>query len=100
NADSNNGNLLLAQKAVLTQTAVAQSMSFYVTKAAGNLVLGIYGNAGSGPGTLLATTASFATVRGWNTHLVISPVRLSAGTYWLAYLPSSNSLGFVKASLD
>jgi hypothetical protein len=99
-ADSNNGNLLLAQEAVLSQPATIQSMSFYVTRASGNLILGIYGNTGSGPGSLLASTAPFATVRGWNTRPVVSPVALAAGTYWLAYLPSSNSLGSVKASLD
>jgi hypothetical protein len=35
-------------------------------------------------------------VVGWNTVNVITPVSLPAGNYWLAYLPSSNSLGFRK----
>ena len=37
---------------------------------------------------------SFVPVSGWNTANVITPVSLSAGTYWLAYLPSSNGLTF------
>ncbi|MEK7138619.1 MAG: hypothetical protein AAB799_00365, partial [Patescibacteria group bacterium] len=40
--DSGNGNLLLAQSTTLSQTATIQSLSFYVTTAAGNLRLGIY----------------------------------------------------------
>ena len=61
--------------------------------------LGIYTNAGTGPGTLLAWTGDFTPAAGWNTHLVSAPVILPAGTYWLAYLPSSNSLSFEKANL-
>ena len=41
-ADSQNGNLLLAQEATLSQAATIQSMSFYVTSASGTLVLGVY----------------------------------------------------------
>ena len=41
-ADGGNANLLLAQSATLSQTATIQSISFYVTAAAGKLVLGIY----------------------------------------------------------
>ena len=85
----------MAQSAVLTQTATIQSLSFYVTTAAGNLRLGIYASsAGGGPGALKASTASFAPVAGWNTQVVSTPVALPAGTYWLSYLPSSNTLGF------
>ena len=38
--DSANGNLLSAQIAKLTQAATVQSLSFYVTAASGNLILG------------------------------------------------------------
>ena len=96
--DSGNGNLLIAQDASLAQTATIQSLSFYVTVAGGNLRLGIYDAAGpsGGPGAKKAETASFTPVVGWNTANVITPASLSAGTYWLAYLPSSNTLAFKK----
>jgi hypothetical protein len=96
--DNGNGNLLLAQNASLSQTATIQSLSFYVTVAGGNLRLGIYDASGpsGGPGAKRAETASFTPVVGWNTANVITPVSLSAGTYWLAYLPSSNTLAFKK----
>jgi len=94
--DSGNGNLLVAQQATLGQSATILSLSFYVTTASGNLRLGIYDatGPGGGPGQLKAQTASFTPISGWNTQNVVSPVSLAAGTYWLAYLPSSNSLGF------
>jgi hypothetical protein len=94
--DSGNGNLLVVQNATLSQTATLQSLSFYVNAAAGNLRLGIYDATGpnGGPGALKAQTNAFAPVVGWNTQNVISPVSLSAGAYWLAYLPSSSSLHF------
>ena len=98
--DSDNGNLLLAQIAKLSQAATVQSLSFYVTAASGNLILGIYDatGPGGGPGALKASTASFVTKTGWNTANVVTPVTLPAGSYWLAYLPSSNALGFLKTN--
>jgi hypothetical protein len=98
--DNGNGNMLIAQQVSLGQTATVVSMSFYVAAAAGSLELGIYDATGpnGGPGTLKASTASFTPVSGWNTANVISQVSLPAGTYWLAYLPSSNSLGFRVAT--
>ena len=94
--DGGNGNLLLAQQATLGQTATIQSLSFYVRTTGGNLRLGIYDATGSGgsPGALKATTNSFTPTTGWNTQNVVTPVSLPAGTYWLAYFPSSNNLGF------
>ncbi len=98
--DNGNGNLLLAQSAKLAQAATIQSLSFYVTAASGNLILGIYDATGpnAGPGALKASTASFTTKTGWNTAKVVTPVALTAGNYWLAYLPSSNNLNFVKTN--
>ena len=94
--DSGNGNLLVSQKATLAQTGILRRLSFYVTTAAGNLRLGVYTPNGpsGGPGQKLAETASFTPTAGWNTVNVLSPVTLGAGSYWLAYLPSSSSLGF------
>jgi hypothetical protein len=98
--DSQNANLLLAQSAKLTQTATIESLSFYITTASGNLILGIYDAAGpnGGPGALKAWTASFAPTTGWNTAKVKTPVSLTAGTYWLAYLSSDGGLSFVKTN--
>jgi hypothetical protein len=66
NADSGNGNLLAAQNATLSQPATIQSLSFYVTQASGNLILGIYDASGpnGGPGALKAHTNSFTPVVG------------------------------------
>jgi hypothetical protein len=98
--DNGNGNLLLAQSAKLATAATIQSLSFYVTAASGNLILGIYDATGpnAGPGALKASTASFTTKTGWNTAKVVTPVALTAGNYWLAYLPSSSNLSFVKTN--
>lgn len=93
-----NGNVLSAQIAKLSQAATVQSLSFYVTAASGNLILGIYDatGPGGGPGALKATTASFAPSKGWNTAKIATPVSLAAGTYWLVFLPSSSALGFFE----
>ena len=81
--DSGNANLLLAQAATLSQTAIIGSFSFYVTRAAGNLKLAIYDSTGPNgqPGNLKANTASFAAVKGWNTQPVVNTVSLPAGNY-------------------
>jgi hypothetical protein len=94
--DNGNAGLLLASESVLSQPATIVSLSFYATKAGGNLVLGLYSGSTSRPSTLLAQTASFTTAAGWNTHTLPAPLALPAGTYWLAYTPSSNTLAFVK----
>src|ERR1700739_3547115 len=65
-ADDGNANLILAQRAALTQSATIQSLSFYVTKTGGSLILGVYDatGTGGGPNHLLASTASFTPARG------------------------------------
>jgi chitodextrinase len=99
-ADSGNGNLLVSQQVTLSQAATVQSLSFYVTTAAGKLRLGIYdaSGPGGGPGGKVAETAEMTPVTGWNTAPVTAPIALSPGTYWLAYLASTNSLSFRKTS--
>ena len=96
--DGGNGGLVVAQEATLTQAATIQSLSFYVTQAAGKLILGIYDDSGASenPGKLLATTNVFVPKVGWNTQNVVTPVTLAPGYYWLAYSPTSNNLNFVK----
>lgn len=98
--DGNNSGLLVAQQATLAQAGTLQSLSFYVTQAAGQLRLGIYSANGpsGGPGTKLAETAQITPVAGWNTVPVATQVNLTAGTYWLAYLTNSNSLRFRHAT--
>jgi hypothetical protein len=97
--DSGNGDNLLAQEAMLVSAATIGSLSFYVAAADGNLRLGVYDATGpdGGPGNKKAETAEFAPVVGWNTAKVLVPVLLPAGTYWLAYTPSSNDLHFERA---
>src|SRR5271166_5644623 len=93
--DSGKGYSLVAQKVTLSQTATIQSLSFYVNALGGNLRLGLYADNAGYPGALIASTNEFTpTSTGWNTQNVVTPVSLTAGTYWLAYLPQSNSLGF------
>lgn len=94
--DSGNADRLLAQRATLTTRGTLQSLSFYVGNPDGQLRLGVYDATGpnGGPGALKAETAMFTPVAGWNTKMVLSPVLLPAGDYWLAYTPSSNNLTF------
>ena len=87
-------NKLIAQTTELSENAVVQSLSFYVTNAAGKLRLGIYQDGTDGPGALMAQTDEFTPVPGWNTVNVQQPILLSAGTYWLAFLPESDDLQF------
>src|SRR5262249_8024830 len=96
--DSENANLLLAQEASLSQSATIQSMSFYITAAAGEVVLGIYDATGpwGGPGILVAQTDAFTPEVGWNVAATTTTPTLAAGHYWLAYFPRSGALSFVK----
>ena len=93
-ADNSDKNTLWSQQATLSVAGVVQSMSVYVSTAAGHLILGIYDATGpsGGPGALQATTAAFTPTTGWNTASVITPVTLAAGSYWLAWITDSNTL--------
>lgn len=96
-ADSENGNLLVAQEATLSAAGSLQSLSFYVTQATGTLVLGVYTVTPSGmPGTLVAQTAAFTPANGWNVASTTTNPTLQPGNYYLAYFPSSGGLSFVK----
>ena len=88
---------MVAQSATLSKAGTLQSLSFYVKQVAGSLRLALYNATGpsAGPGTILAQTNVISPVLGWNTVNVITPVSLPAGTYWLAYLPSSSALEFL-----
>lgn len=95
NVDSGDASELVSQSATLTSSGILESLSIYINNTGGNLILGVYDSSGASgsPGHLLAMTASFVPVTGWNTQPVVSPVALSAGTYWLTFLASSNTLG-------
>jgi hypothetical protein len=98
--DRSNGNQLWAQQATLAQPGTLQSLSIYLTTSSGKLRLGVYDATGpaGGPGAKRAETGEITPVTGWNTAGVTAPVSLPAGSYWLAYLPSTNTLQFREAS--
>src|SRR5262249_40834985 len=97
--DSGNGGLLEAQQAFVAQTGILQSLSLYVTTAAGQLRMGVYDATGPGgiPGAEIAETAVITPALGWNTTNVTSPRSLQPGTYWLVYWPSSGGLHIARA---
>jgi hypothetical protein len=97
-ADTGKGSLLVAQKATLTKAAILRSMTFYVTKAAGWLKLGVYdaSGVGGGPGKLVGGTSAFTPNTGWNTVRVAYLVLMTPGVYWIVHWPSSNDLAFAK----
>jgi hypothetical protein len=97
--DSANGSWMIAQPATLGQTGTIQSISFYVAAAAGKLRLGIYDASGPNgdPGVKKAETAELTPGAGWVTANVVTPVTLPAGTYWLAFLASSDAMVQRKA---
>jgi len=98
--DSSNGGLLFGQPIQLSGAGTLQSMSFYVTNAAGTFRLGLYDNTGAnGPGTLLAQSGDVTATTGWNT-VTMPSVNLTAARYWIYVLPSSDNLAFVKTSVS
>lgn len=94
--DSGNGNLVVVQRATLAKAGTLRSLSFHVLNASGQLRMGVYDATGANgnPGARVAETAPFTPAAGWNTQPVLAPIELAAGTYWLAYHPSSSSLSF------
>lgn len=87
-ADPNNGDVLVANHAILDQAATLQSLSVQVKSVgspAGFLTMAVFGGArgGTEPGELIAATASIPAAAGWNSAPVTSPVLLPPGAYWL-----------------
>lgn len=95
------GGVVLATPGTVTSLSI-----FVLSGAAGNVLLGIYDNSGTGgqAGSLKASTASTALSNGWNTIPVSTPVLLPAATYWLVFTPdnagpvfyNSGVAGFVR----
>ncbi len=94
--DGQNGGFLMAQDAVLLTGGTVRSLSFFVDYPEGQLRLNLWDAKGTNgrPRNLLAQTATFTPVMGWNTMPVITPVPVIAGNYWLAYNPGSGGLNF------
>lgn len=97
-SDNGNANMMLAQNAYLPGAGTLQTMSFYVATVGGQMRLGIYKADGpnGGPGTLVAQTAAFTPVVGWNTKPTTTTPVMAVGNYWLCYHPSSNTTAFRK----
>jgi hypothetical protein len=94
--DNSNGSTLIAQKVTLGTGGNLQSISLYLSKASGNIAVGIYGNGGSVPSTLLGTTGTFALATGWNTKPITPQLVLTAGSYWLAFLCDNDTATMMK----
>ncbi|HUM68409.1 MAG TPA: hypothetical protein PLK31_06140 [Chloroflexota bacterium] len=94
------GDRLYAQQTSLGGSGDLQSISIYIDNQnpSGQLRLGIYNDNGGSPGTLLGETAPFAPVHGWNTQNVLTQTALVAGTYWLAFVPETNSMRFAMVN--
>ncbi len=89
------GDLLHVQQVTLPNSGIAKSMSIYVNNpSAGQLRLGIYADDAGAPGALLAETAAFTPILGWNTQNLVTEPTLHTGAYWLAFVPSNNGMQF------
>jgi hypothetical protein len=84
--DINSGGFLNWMPVTLAQDATLQSCSIYIGATAGQLRVGVFNN-----GPIVVQTPIFTPVTGWNTQPV-GNVRLTAGTYQLAWFPNSNAL--------
>ena len=90
---SGDANQLQGIKATLGQSATIQSLSINFKAVAGNSILSIYTDSSNRPGALVAQTAAFTPVVGWNTRNVTSPVLLNPGSYWLIWQTNNASMG-------
>ncbi len=80
-----------------TASATAGAIHLYIGShnRARTVVLGIYGNAGGHPGSLLTTGSGPATAAGTWTTVPVTPSQLTSGTtYWLAILGEGGTLRY------
>jgi collagen type VII alpha len=97
-ADSHT-NIIVGQQFTLNHAGILSSISFYVATAAGTAYMGVYSDLGTGfPFRLLASTAQFTLVTGWNAQSVTLPRPLTTGVYWLVFFVSSPSAVFRKSN--
>lgn len=92
------GELLLAQQATLEESGDIESISMYIVSPSGQLRLGVYDDNDGSPGALVAETAPFTPLPGWNTQNVLTSSLLLPGNYWLAFLPENGDKQFAFAS--
>jgi len=94
--DANNGNLVVAHRVTVPQSCRLLDLSFYAGAAGGQLYLGVYADAAGNPGALLATSAAFAAVVGWNKRVLLTQPQIS-GAVWLVFHASANTLSARKS---
>jgi hypothetical protein len=86
-------NALHAVRVTVSAATQVESLHSYLEGGSGNVIVAIYGDAGSAPGALLVQSASQAAVDGWNS-VPIPSTYLGPGHYWLAVWASSSSFFF------
>lgn len=86
--DSGSANALTVQTAVLSQDCTLQSISWYVLDAVGQARLGLFT---AGDAIVVQTPAFVPVSNAWNTQPV-GNVRISAGTYQLAWFVNNQGL--------
>jgi hypothetical protein len=78
-------NTVFAQSVAIPASITVTSLGVVGNGSAGaDGILALYSDAGGAPSSLLAATGSAAISLGPNQIPVISPVTISAGTYWIA----------------
>jgi glucose/arabinose dehydrogenase len=89
-----------AYRFTATTTGVANKLRLYVDggSAASQLILGLYGDSGGNPATLLGSgQISGLTAGAWNEVPLASGINLTAGTnYWFAALNPNSSTGTLR----
>lgn len=98
NSDARNSQTLTASKFTLTKKGIVKSMSLYCKVASGTskIKLAIYTDS-SGPSSKLGVTEEVSvsnTSSAWKTGSFATPLKLSAGSYWLAFMQDNLGTGF------
>jgi hypothetical protein len=95
----NDGGVCAFRHALRTRSTVRR-LGIYITAPYGKVRLGIYGDSGGKPSTLLASTGDLIVPKcvGWLTADVVQPVELAPGDYWLAQTASAPANGTANAA--
>ncbi len=92
-ASGHSPNYLLGNAIVVSSAMTLTHLSIISKQNGPNVKIGLYTDAGGNPGTLVASIQSTSVATGVN-DFPVSPMSLSAGTYWfLAVFSSSASVG-------
>jgi len=95
--DQNSPGTAEAYRTTATASGTLANLLAYVdsTSTATSMIVGLYTNNGTHPGTLIAQGTATAPVRGaWNTIPVPAAAITSGTTYWIAFLSPSGTLKF------